>query len=187
MCSENKKIHIAYIVLVCLMAALLFSITVLNHGKLSNLEKIYKNKNEVCSSMKFNRIEKLLTNLIENYNCSVDKNFFKEIIDNHKLEIKNELSKISLKVIISNEKIIKLLEDINRNRNGEEETEIFNKLTNLEEIVERIYDYSALNENSRINDNYNFYNVVKSQVMNYFDLKINDIINKIVTNGTTKC
>lgn len=58
------------------------------------------------------------------------------------------------------------------------ENKIMNKLSNLEEIVERVYDYVALSENSRINDNYNFYNLVKNQVIEYFEAKINMLMDK---------
>lgn len=169
MCSENKMLHIFYIVLVCLMATLLFCFNVLNYSELLNLqknlgetkiEKLLTSVNEKYNySSNLKKIDELLISVVEKCNNSVNvkygaENFCKQfnVSEDFTLILKNELSKF--------------------------ENKIMNKLSNLEEIVERVYDYAALIENSRINDNYNFYNLVKNQVIEYFEAKINMLMDK---------
>lgn len=66
-------------------------------------------------------------------------------------------------------------ENKNLKRNSEE---VLMKLNNLGDIVERIYDFASLNENTRTNDNYNFYNLVENQVIEYFEAKFNEMNKK---------
>lgn len=174
MCSETKMVHLFYIVLVGLMASLLFTTSILNYSKISNLEK--SSVNNKC----FDKIEDVKSNA---------EIFLKKLYENYELIIKNEFSKIVLRVINSEDKIINVIknnQDKNCKRNNGEGEEIKNKLSNLEEINERIYDYVALNENSRINDNYNFYNLVKNQIIEYVNIKIDEIINAINANDSNK-
>lgn len=66
-------------------------------------------------------------------------------------------------------------ENKNLKRNSEE---VLIKLNNLGDIVERIYDFASLNQNTRTNDNYNFYNLVENQVIEYFEAKFNEMNKK---------
>lgn len=83
MCSETKMVHLFYIVLVGLMASLLFTTSILNYSKISNLEK--SSVNNKC----FDKIEDVKSNA---------EIFLKKLYENYELIIKNEFSKIVLRV-----------------------------------------------------------------------------------------
>lgn len=132
-------------------------------------------------------IEKMLQSVLETKNkCTVDvtpkiENLvnkiqfeLKELSQNKQLLIKNEVSKIISTFKTLAQTVVKTIK--NTDNRKKQTDEIRNKLENLLEITERIYDYSAMNENSRVNDNYNFYNLVKNEVIIYFVAKINAII-----------
>lgn len=133
------------------MAMLLFSISVLNFENISKLEQETKTNNE--KSVKVGEIQKVL----------------EKLYSKQELKIKNEISKIILNQHVSGDKIIRSLKEINRKINTS--VVIENKLDNLLEIMERIYDFATINENTRATDNYNFYNLVKNQVMDYCEKK----------------
>lgn len=158
MCGENSKITLFYVIMVCLMAMLLFSISVLNFENISKLEQEIKTNNE--KSVKVGEIQNVL----------------EKLYSKQELKIKNEISKIILNQHVSGDKIISSLKEINRKINTS--VVIENKLDNMLEIMERIYDFAAINENTRTTDNYNFYNLVKNQVMDYCEKKINYLMEK---------
>lgn len=184
MCSEKKFLHVAYILLVTLMASLLFTVSVLNHSKLKNM--VDENKiivNKIDHLINTENENKVIVNKIEKVNSekvsSVCTNLltkFEIANQNKQYMLKNEFSKIEEKLI----QAIKSGHEIgNKKKNSEQQELVINKLDNLLEIMERIYDYVSLNENSRLTDNYNFYNLIKNQVIQYIDVKIEELINKM--------
>lgn len=159
------------------MASLLFSVSILNYSKLSTLEK-KMDENKMCCLKVDNQ-----------KNCSVNvKNevevFIKKLnnfVNNTEILIKNEMSKTILAVVNLQDKIVNVIEKKNKHENKNlkrNSDEVLIKLDNLRDIVERIYDFASLNENTRTNDNYNFYNLVKNQVIEYFEAKFNEMNKK---------
>lgn len=102
------------------------------------------------------------------------------MFNQNELKLKNEILKI---FITFNEMATKIINLIKSDKNKKEiktkeEGDVNNKLDDILTIVEKIYDFSAQNENSHLIDNYNYYNIVKNQIISYFDQKMELIMEK---------
>lgn len=154
------------------MAASIFTMCAINFKSQSKLESdisaISANKLEVVEMQK----------VVKSALLKIEFGL-KKLCDDDQIMLKNEISKINLSVNGFEQKVINIIKNYNSSENAKQciiGDEINNKMENLLEIVERIYDYSAMNENMRVNDNYNYYNLVRNEVITYFESKINQII-----------
>lgn len=171
MCASKKFILCATIACVAL---LLFSTGI----NIYMLNILTEKQIEKCSGA-INASE--LKVLLQNENKIIlvqNNNNVKNLLDTQVMVIKNELLKILMEIDRCKNKVMNFMK-IQNEKNSED---LSNQITNLLEIVERIYDFTAANENSRTLDNYNYYNLVKNQVIQYFDSKINKITNQTCGN-----
>lgn len=156
--------------MVCLMTGSLFIISILNFSNIAKLD------DQITIAINGNKLN--VKNVLEQ-----NKLQQKNLCEVNGLILKNEISKINLLLSDFEQKFINTI----RNKYVEETgkkcinaDEITIKLDNLLEVIERIYDYAAMNENTRVNDNYNYHSLVRGEVMTYFNTKINDIVDKCI-------
>lgn len=183
--------------MVGLMACSLFAMCVLNFSNISKLDYQLRtiNENQIDAMENIEKVEDSAWQKNKCKVCEIEKFFKKFQVEQKKmcdvnlLVLKNEVLKINLSVNDLEQKLINAIKNKHSVESGKQYIdgeEIRDKLENLLPIIELVYDYSAMNENSRVNDNYNYYNLVKNEVISYFNSKINLLIAEKSLQQSTK-
>lgn len=164
MCVINKILIIIGVAIIFASNLSLIGLNLVNYSKLNEIEKpaqIFE-LTQKFTNLSESRIKMFKSDII---------NMFKD----HTMMIKNQILKILIELNTTENKIISQFKS---QKTKKINVDTSDKLNDVLTIVEKIYDYSAMNENSRLNDNYNYFNVIKNQIIAYFDSKIESLITK---------